>query len=183
MILADQTIRHCLSSGEICITPPTRDEDIRPIGVRIHLGSGLLIPPEGRLVDPMRFEHIEFHSHALEEGMPYILKRGSFVLGGTREAVRLSRELTCHIDGRSTLARLGLIIHCTSSTFDNVHDESRVATLELANIGPFDLQLSLGMPIGMLVFTRLTAAIHQDSQDQYRGQAGPAAPNLHFKPK
>lgn len=180
MILSDRSIKERLEDGQIVVVPAVRDADIRPNGIRVHLSNRLLIPPQRRVVDPTSSEHLEFQGRDIS-GEPFVIKQREFVLGATVEAVRLGRSLTCHIDGRSTLARLGLMVHCSSSVFDNVHDEARVPTLELINLGPFDLMLTSGMAIAMLLFTQLTSEIQQPSQSQYRGQLGPTEPNLAFR--
>lgn len=180
MILSDRTIWECLRNGQIEITPSIGQTNIRPNGIRVHLSNQILIPPTDLLVDPLSPQKLDFQAIDISAD-PYIIERGKFILGATIEAVRLSRSLTCHIDGRSTLARLGLMVHCSSSVFDNVHDEARAPTLELINLGPFDLKLSAGMPIAMLLFSQLSSEIEQASQEQYRGQTGPVAPNLAFR--
>jgi len=180
MILSDRSIRGALLTGEINVEPSVSDADIRPNGIRVHLSDRLLIPPLDEVVDPTAQSELAFREQDISR-QPFVIERGAFVLGATKEAVRLSRTLTCHIDGRSTLARLGLMVHCSSSAFDNVHDETRTPTLELINLGPFKLILRHNMAIAMLQFTRLTSEIEQPSQAQYRGQSGPQGPNLKFK--
>jgi len=76
------------------------------------------------------------------------MKPGDFVLGSTVESLRLHPTLACRLDGRSTLARLGLLVHCTSETIDSIHQAHRSIVLEIANVGPFQITMPFSYAIG-----------------------------------
>lgn len=93
-------------------------------------------------------------------------------------AFRSPRNIVCHLEGRSTVARVGLAIHCTSGIIDGNFDEPRSIVLEIKNQGPFEIVLRYKTALAMLSFTQLTSEIEQNAQKQYQGQAGVAPPNL-----
>jgi dCTP deaminase len=179
MILSDIAIIRALETGEIVVQPPLRPEHVRPTGIRLHLGPGLLIPEEGPAVDIMAGETPRFRRVTLD-GDGYVLEPKSFVLGSSQEMVQVSPALICHLDGRSTLARLGLMIHCTAGVIDNNNDQGRTIVLEMYNFGRVGLRLREGMPIGMLTFEKLTDPIMQQNGTPYSGQSGVWAPDLNF---
>jgi len=182
LILSDTTILDYLRSGKILIEPEVRETDVRPTGVRIHLAEEILVPKANVLVNPEAMVDVPYRSIRLgPEG--HILRTQEFVLGSSRERIKTDREIVCLLDGRSTIARLGLGIHCTAGLMDSVHDDMRSVTLELYNFGPFDLLLTPGMAIGIVVFSTLSAPIAQNAQVQYFGQVGATRPNLHFRRK
>ncbi len=113
MILSDKTIRDYIDAGKITIFPEFNLADIRPAGIRLHLGSDLLIPISGQKVDLDAGEDVRFDKVSILE-TTFVLKPNQFVLGSTFEKFQVPRDIVCHVDGRSTVARIGLAIHCTS---------------------------------------------------------------------
>lgn len=177
MILADKTIRDYLASGKINIFPEFNLSDIRPTGIRLHLGSELLIPIENQIVDLESNEDVKFDRISIVSDS-FTLKPGQFILGATCEKIKVPRNIVCHVDGRSTVARIGLAIHCTSSIIDGNFEEARTIVLEMKNQGPFDIVLRYKTALAMLSFTQLSTDIEQAVQKQYKGQDGVVAPNL-----
>ena len=108
----------------------------------------------------------------------YILKPGEFVLGTTYESIQLPKNLVGKLDGRSTIARLGILIHCSSDTIDGNHEQPRSIVLEIKNIGNFNIVLKQRTPMAMFVFSTLSGEIQQKSQTQYENQTGVQPPNL-----
>lgn len=182
MILSDRTIREYIESGKITIFPEFKLSDIRPAGVRLHLGSELLIPVPGQTVDLESSEEVKFDPVNIINDS-FILKPGQFVLGTTFEKFQVPRNIVCHVEGRSTIARIGLAIHCTSGIIDGNFEEARSIVLEMSNHGPFDIVLRHKMALAMLSFTQLTTDIEQATQIQYQGQEGAVAPNLRVQKK
>lgn len=157
--------------------PPVKIENIRPAGIRLHLGGELLIPKEGQTIDLEACEEILFDKVFIADES-YLLRPGQFVLGSTEECFQVSRDLVCHLDGRSTVARSGLAIHCTSSTIDGNYEEARSIVLEMKNEGPFNIILRQGIAVGLLTFYQVLNPIAQNMQQQYRGQIGVLPPNF-----
>lgn len=180
MILSDATIKHYLSTGQIQIFPEFNPADIRPAGIRLHLGSELLIPVAGQKVDLEAGEDIEFDRVTIPED-GFILRPGQFVLGTTHERFQVPRDIVCHVEGRSTVARVGLAIHCTSGIIDGNFEEARTVVLEMSNHGPFDIILRNKSALAMLSFSQLTTEIRQNAQKQYQGQDGVVAPNFRMQ--
>jgi dCTP deaminase len=183
MMLSDQDLREALAAGDIRFSPPVREEDIRPTGIRLHLSAELLIPEAKQPpVDITGGRQAAFTRTTIgPSGL--IFQKGAFALGGSIENFSADADLVCQIDGRSTLARLGLMIHCSSTTFDHIHGEARSVTFELVNLGGMDLCLRAGAPVALASFIRLSSPVVQQAYGQYSRQAGPTPPLLgYFEP-
>lgn len=177
MLLSDRTIKEFIKNGAIQIFPDFDSANIRPVGIRLHLGKELLIPLIGQKVDLEKNENVSFSRQSIsDEG--FILRPNEFVLGSTYERFQVPRNVVCHVDGRSTVARIGLAIHCTSGIIDGNFEEARTIVLEMKNQGPFEIVLRYKMALAMLSFTLLTTDIEQGVQMQYQGQEGVVPPNL-----
>jgi dCTP deaminase len=177
MILSDKTIKSYIEGGKIKIFPEFSFENIRPAGIRLHLGKELLIPLEGQKVDLEANEDVAFDRIAIPpEG--FILRPGQFVLSSTYEKFQVPRDIVCHVEGRSTVARVGLSVHCTSGIIDGNFEEARTIVLEMKNQGPFDIVLKFKVALAMLSFSELTTEIAQSVQKQYEGQDGVIGPNF-----
>lgn len=177
MILSDRTIKEYIASGKIRFFPEINPANIRPAGVRLHLGSELLIPIPNQTIDLESDQEIKFDRVSILKDS-FILLPGQFVLGSTLEKFQVSRDIVCHVDGRSTVARIGLAIHCTSGIIDGNFEEPRSIVLEMKNQGPFEIVLKVQNALALLSFTQLSAPIEQAVQKQYQGQTSTLAPNL-----
>lgn len=121
------------------------------------------------------FESVEIGTTGL------VLPPGGFALGSTVERIRLDRTLMCRLDGRSTLARLGLLVHCTAQTIDGLYQSHASVVLELANVGPFSLRLPYLCAIGILQFERVSGRVSRATeQSQYLHQSSTLPPDLSF---
>jgi len=177
MILSDVAIKELINSGEIIINPDYQEKNVRPVGVRLHIANEVLIPTPNQIVDPSKPIDLDYEKRVIpEEG--FILKPNMFVLASTYEQIKVPRDVVGKLDGRSTIARLGVQVHCTSDTIDGNHDEPRSIVFEIKNIGVFDIILKPNAPLGMIVFHKLSHPIGQKSQSQYRNQTSVEAPNL-----
>lgn len=149
-MLADVQIRRLIKEGKITIDP-YREEAVKTGNYEVRLGSLLLVPERGQLIDlqsdslPARYERVALNS----EG--YILEPQAFILGQTLETFAFSSDISASIDGKSTLARLGISIHQSSTTMSPGQD-AHVVTLEIFNAGPFRVRIYPEMPIGKVVF-------------------------------
>jgi dCTP deaminase len=177
MLLSDASIKERIENGNIKIFPEFSMTDIRPAGIRLHLGAEILIPHKGQRVDFEKGDDLLFEKISLRN-QDYILKPGQFILAGTYESFQVPRSIVCHLEGRSTVARVGLAIHCTSGIIDGNFDEARSIVLEIKNQGPFEIVLRYKTALAMLSFSQLTTDIEQNTQKQYRGQEGVSPPNL-----
>ena len=180
MYLADVTIKKYLHEGKIEISPKIKDEDIRPIGIRLHLAKKILIPTPGH-VDLLQPVDLNYSEVNLEEE-DFVLEPNGFILGSTVEKIRMAPDIMGFLDGRSTIARLGLTVHVTAGVIDGKHDVAGTITLEIKNLGVHSVRLRENDAIGQLIFATLGEDIQQQSQSQYIGQDGVVAPNLAFRP-
>lgn len=177
MLLSDITIKKYLERGSIQVIPNVISSDIRPVGIRVHLSEKILVPLRGQVIDPTGSDDIMYDEYVLtNEG--YRLEPNEFVLGSTREIIKLDDNILALLDGRSTMARIGMAIHCSSFFIDGIHDQPRSIVLEIKNFSPYTIILRPYMAIGMLSFILLTDRINQAAQMQYSGQIGVMAPNL-----
>jgi dCTP deaminase len=183
MMLSDRELRKYLDAGRIRIDPTISQRDIRPTGIRLHLGDVIFIPRAG--VDPISLDgstEPEFEKAAIPpEG--YVLHPGDLILGGSREVISTDADLVCQLDGRSTLARLGLMVHLGSTIFDHVQFQGRAVTFEILNAGPFTIKLHRGDAIALLTVFELSSPIEQQEHEQYSGQRGPLPPRLRVGPR
>jgi dCTP deaminase len=177
MILSDQTIKEYLSSGKIIVVPEVLIADIRPVGIRLHLGSDLLVPKPNQIVDLSQAQKVEYDPIKMQE-VGYTLKPNEFILGTTKELIKVPRNIVCFLDGRSTFARLGLTIHVTAMVADGNFEEPGSIVLEMKNLSPMNLLLKPNLPIGMLLFNQIDREIAQGVQFQYKGQKGVLPPDL-----
>jgi len=180
MILSDKTIKEYIATGKITIFPEFDLANVRPAGIRLHLGDEILIPIDGQTVDLDSNKDIKFERVSIINN-GFTLKPGQFVLGTTFERFQVPRNIVGHVDGRSTVARIGLAIHCTSGIIDGNFEEARSIVLELKNQGPFDVVLRHKTALAMLSLTQLSSEIQQAAQEQYKGQQGAVAPNLQLQ--
>ena len=106
----------------------------------------------------------------------FILHPGEFVLGSTLERVTLPDDLVARLEGKSSLGRLGLLIHSTAGFIDPGWDGH--VTLELSNVANLPIALYYGMKIGQISFLRMTSEAEHPygsatTGSKYQGQRGP----------
>ena len=177
MVLSDHTIKEELDKGRIVIEP-LGEGCIQPASVDIHLDRKFLV-----FRNNMR-THIDVTLPAddiveemiIEDGVPFMLHPGQFALGSTLETVSIPDDIVARIEGKSSLARYGLLIHSTAGFVDP--GWSGKLTLEVSNVGILAVSLYYGMKIGHLSFSRLsTPADHAygsaELGSKYQGQDGP----------
>jgi dCTP deaminase len=177
VILSDVTIREELAAGRIIIDP-LGDDAIQPSSVDLHVDRYLRVFRNDTTpyIDPK--QHQEDLTELVEVGEDgaFILHPGEFVLGSTLERVALPDDLVARLEGKSSLGRLGLLIHSTAGFVDAGWDGH--LTLELSNVANLPIALYPGMKIGQISFLRMTsAAEHPYGSDttgsKYQGQRGP----------
>lgn len=180
MYLSDVTIREYLESGSISITPTVKKEDVRPAGIRVHLANKILVPTPG-LVDLSNPSELDYKEVDIADD-GYILEPNGFILGSTIEKIKTTPDIIAFLDGRSTIARLGLTIHVTASAIDGNYTHPGTVTLEIKNLGVHSIRLHENDAIGQFMFATLSEGIEQQSQSQYANQDGALPPNLKFRP-
>ena len=183
MVLSDRDIRAELDAGRIVIDPFT-PEAVQPSSVDLHLDRRFRVFQNNRYpyID-VREEQPEL-TELVEIGgdEPFILHPGEFVLGSTLERVGLPDDLVARLEGKSSLGRLGLLIHSTAGYVDPGWEGN--LTLELSNVANLPITLYDGMKIGQISFQRLSSPVDVAYGDErlgsrYRGQRDPTASLYH----
>lgn len=181
MFLSHQSIEDCIDNGQIEIGPDFDRKNIRPVGVRIHLGKTILIPEPNQTVDLTESNDLKYKEVDISQEEFYLEPNG-FVLGSTFETVQTATNILTILDGRSTVARLGLTTHITASIIDGTFELPHSATLEIKNVGNFRIRLKFKDPIAMMLFAELKDNVTQKLQSQYRSAPDKVTPpNLNFK--
>ena len=179
MILSDATIREEIRAGRIVIDP--FDEGcVQPSSVDLHVDSRF------RVFANSRYPYIDVKQEMpgltelveMSEGEPFILHPGEFVLGATMERVQLPNDLVARLEGKSSLGRLGLLIHSSAGYVDPGWDG--YLTLELSNVAKLPITIYPGMKIGQISFFRLSTPAEfpygsEAARSKYQGQRGPTA--------
>jgi dCTP deaminase len=176
MVLADRTIRRLLDEGRIGIDP--YDEGLlQPSSLDVRVDRYFRVFRNSRYpyID-VRQEQEELTEQVEIDEEPFILHPGEFVLGSTLERVRLPDDLVARLEGKSSLGRLGLLIHSTAGFIDPGWDGH--VTLELSNVANLPITIYHGMKIGQLSFVQMSepAEVPYGSDglgSKYQGQRGP----------
>jgi len=183
VVLSDRDIRAEITSGRIVIDPYL-PEAVQPSSVDLHLDRRFRVFKNSRYpyID-VREEQSEL-TELVEIGGddPFILHPGEFVLGSTLERVALPNDVVARLDGKSSLGRLGLLIHSTAGFVDPGWDGN--LTLELSNVANLPITLYDGMKIGQISFQRMSSPVEIGYGDarigsKYRGQRDPTASLYH----
>jgi dCTP deaminase len=184
MILSDRDIRAALKAGEIGIEP-FDDTDVQPSSVDLHVDRFFRTFHNARhpYIDVKRPMDDLTELVEVEEDEAFILHPGEFVLGSTREYVRLPDDLVARLEGKSSLGRLGLLIHSTAGYVDPGFEGH--LTLELSNVANLPITIYPGMKIGQISFFRLSSAAERPYGSggigsKYQGQRGPT-PSRYFE--
>jgi len=178
VVLADRTIARLLAAGRIEIDPydPAL---LQPSSVDVRVDRYFRVFRNNLYpyIDVKQAQ--EDLTELVEVGdEPFILHPGEFVLGSTLERVRLPDDLVARLEGKSSLGRLGLLIHSTAGFIDPGFDGH--VTLELSNVATLPITIYAGMKIGQLSFVELSepAASPYGAAalgSKYQGQRGPTA--------
>ena len=177
MILSDRDIKKAIAAGAIGIEP-FDGSDVQPSSVDLHVDRFFRTFHNARhpFIDvklPMEdlTEVVE-----VKEEEAFILHPGEFVLGSTMEYVRLPHDLVARLEGKSSLGRLGLLIHSTAGYVDPGFEGH--LTLELSNVANLPITIYPNMKIGQISFFQLTSPAENPYGSsavgsKYQGQRGP----------
>jgi dCTP deaminase len=184
MVLSDRTIRRLIGEGRIGIDP--FDEAlVQPSSVDVRVDRFFRVFNNARhpfidVKQPMEdlTELVE-----VKDSGPFILHPGEFVLGSTLERITLPDDLVARLEGKSSLGRLGLLIHSTAGFIDPGWDGH--VTLELSNVANLPITIYVGMRIGQLSFVQLSEPAEEPYGSdglgsKYQGQSGPT-PSRYWK--
>jgi dCTP deaminase len=184
MVLSDVDIRRYMESGKIRISPPLPPEQFGSCSIDLRLGQEFSIFEHSRhayidvreksaIQDLMRTIHVN-------PGEPFILQPREFALAITEETLELDDDVLGRLEGRSSLGRIGIIVHGTAGLFDPGWRGK--ATLELSNLGIMPVALYPGMRICSFTFEQLSSKVsvpyYKKAGNKYAGQTQPLASKL-----
>jgi len=178
-VLSDGTIRRLVDEGRIRIEP-WDPQLVQPASVDLRLGDSFRVfhnhrataidlrDPPPNLTEEVRVTGDE----------PFVIHPGEFALGRTQEWVELPDDIVARIEGKSSVGRLGLIVHATAGFCDP--GWKGTLTLELANLTRVPIRLYHGLPIAQLSFMALDAPAerpygHEELGSHYQGQVDATA--------
>ena len=177
VILSDRTIKEELAAGRIVIEP-LDERCIQPSSVDLSLDRYFRVFRNHTMGHIDVKQNLEDLTELVEarDGNPFILHPGEFVLGSTAERVAIPANLVGRIEGKSSLGRLGLLIHTTAGFVDAGWDGQ--LTLEFSNVANLPITLYPGMKIGQISFIRMTTEADNPYGSgvlgsKYQGQTGP----------
>ena len=181
MVLSDVDVKKALEAGEISIEPaPDLDSQLGACSLDLRLGPEFRVFERARtaFIDPRGF--IDWDSFTsvvrVEDDKPFIMHPQELVLASTIESIRIPANILGRLEGRSSLGRLGIIVHGTAPLFyPGFHG---CAVMELGNIGPMPVALYPGMRICSFTFERLSSPSSKPYQGKYSGQSGPVGSKL-----
>src|SRR5829696_7397553 len=178
-VLSDRDIRGAMQAGRVRIDP-FDPGCLQPSSVDLHLDADF------RVFRNNRYPFIDVRSPqpdltelvSIDGDDPFILHPNEFVLGQTLEWVELPDDLVARLEGKSSLGRLGLLIHSTAGYVDP--GWKGTLTLELSNVANLPIALYFGMRIGQISFFRMSSPVERpygskELGSKYQGQSEPTA--------
>jgi dCTP deaminase len=177
VVLSDRTIREEIEAGRIAIDP-FDPQLVQPSSVDVRVDRSFRVFHNNRyaFIDVRRPMEDLTELVEIDGGRPFILHPGEFVLGQTLERVTLPDDLVARLEGKSSLGRLGLLIHSTAGFVDSGFSGN--LTLELSNVANLPITIYQGMPIGQLSFMRMDGPVERpygsrETSNKYQGQTEP----------
>lgn len=185
MILADREIMAALKSGRIKIDPaPDLSKQLGSVSIDFRLGHTFMVFEHSRFsfIDPQQPQSIgdAMRTIVVSNGDPFIMQPGDFALASTMESLELPDDLVGRLEGRSSIARLGITVHSTAAMFEP--GWIGTATMELSNLGRMAVALYPGMRICAFSFEEVTSPVltpyRLKKNAKYVGQRDPQASAL-----
>ena len=181
MVLSDVDLLAALNSGEISISPaPDLDTQLGACSLDLRLGNEFRVFERARtaFIDPRKpLNWDEFTSVInVPDDEPFIMHPQELVLAATVEEISLPADMLGRLEGRSSLGRLGIIVHGTAPMFFPGFKGRCV--MELGNIGPMPVALYPGMRICSFTFERISSPTSRPYKGKYAGQQGPIGSKL-----
>ena len=181
MLLSDRDLKKALKTGKIKIKPfPDFASQLGSCSIDLKLGNSFRVFEHSRhaFIDPFAKKETtaDFTKEIkIKDKEAFIIQPGDFVLATTVENVEISDDLVGGLEGRSSLGRLGIIVHSTAATIDAGWRGH--ITLELANMGKLPVALYPGMRICSISFEQLSSPAevpyYKKKTAKYAGQKGP----------
>lgn len=184
-ILVDFEIRQAIAEGRL-VLEPFEDRLVQPNSYDVRLDKKFAWHTQGAdIIDP-------YDSQSVLKGMTevvqdsIVIEPGQFILGATLERITLPRDIVGQLTGKSSLARLGVMVHVTAGFIDAgfSHPPAQI-TLEIVNVGNRPVRLHAGMSIGQMVFTQTAeckVAYNEKPGAKYNGQSAAAHSKYYLNP-
>lgn len=182
MILSDHDIRTAIETGRVKIDSPDQKflDNIGPSSLDLRCGNHFKLYEHTKFplldpADPRTFEKCSRMIEIKKQGEPFIIQPGDFALGVTLEKITLPDDLVARVEGRSSLGRLGIIVHSTAGFVDPGF--AGTITLEITNINRMPVALYPGMRVCQLALETLTSPAEVDyskkATQKYQNQVFP----------
>lgn len=191
MILSDRDIKAAIEAGRIHVdtSAPEMFRHIHASSMDFRLGNVFKVYEHSRyaLLDPKNPETFAKNMRVITvpDGEPFIVQPGEFILGVTQETLTLGDDLVARVEGRSSLGRLGIIVHSTAGFVDPGF--SGTITLEISNLNRLPVALYPGMRICQIAFEQMTSAAetpyNKKPFSKYQGQVLPEESRLTVDPE
>lgn len=160
MVLSDRSIKEEIAKGRIVIDPLDPNL-IQPASVDIRLGKKILVfkRHSSGYIDVKQEQEGLTEEIELDENAPFYIHPGEFILASTLEYIAIPEDIVARLEGKSSLGRLGLLIHSTAGYVDPGWRGH--LTLELSNVSKLPITLYYKMKIGQISFLRLTSPVER----------------------
>lgn len=186
MVLSDRDIKKAISEKKIEISPFLDFKTaLGSCSVDLRLGDTFRVFEHSKnsFIDPSKKDYSNEITRVIKvkNGEQFIMQPGDFVLAVTLENVKIAPDLMGRLEGRSSLGRLGIVVHSTASIFDPGWDGKPV--LELGNLGRMAVALTVGMRICAMTFEQLSSISEtpysKKKQAKYKFQNAPTESRIH----
>ena len=192
MILSDRDIKAVIASGRVRVTSPKSETLIQHIhasSMDLHLGNVFKIYEHSKfaVLDPKNPESFRnnMRTITIEGSDPFMVQPGEFALGVTQESITVPDDLVVRVEGRSSLGRLGIIVHSTAGFVDPGF--SGTITLEISNLNRLPVALYPGMRICQIAFVKMSSPAEtpydKKPWSKYQGQILPEESRLSHDPE
>ena len=180
MVLSDRAIKQAIEEGRLVIKP-FDEKNLQPSSVDLLMGNNFLIFKNAKkpFLDVKKDNPRDFMERIeIDKGEPIIVHPGEFVLGTTQEWFEIPRDLVARLEGKSSLGRLGIIVHATAGYVDPGFRGE--LTLEITNMANIPIALYAGMKIAQISFFELKGKPQlvygsKAANSHYQGQRGATA--------
>jgi len=185
MLLSDVDIVKAIEAGRIKIDPaPDYDVQLGSCSIDMHLGNEFKVFNRSKipfidLKNPISSE-LFMQDIVIPDNEPFIMQPGDYLLAITKEWLEIADDLIGRIEGRSSLGRLGIIVHGTASVFDPGWRGRPV--MELGNLGTLPVAIYPGMRMCAFTFEQLSSPTskpyYKKLNNKYGNQSNPMASKL-----
>jgi len=181
MILSDKDIKIALRKGDIVVSP-FDPKYIQPASIDLHLDKHFLVfdTTNNYVIDPKKPMDHMMKEITIDEDKPVVLHPGEFALGLIYETTGVSSKYVGRLEGKSSIGRMGLLIHITAGFLDP--GNSLKMTLELHNTANIPILLYYKMPIAQMAFEELTSECekpyNKQKNSKYVGDIKPRASQM-----